>query len=357
MVRICRFWLLLGCIAALALSGNLAHPQIADQSSAGLQRHRASSVASSEISGTVLDTNGDVIEGARVQLSRTSSPGILRQTISGAMGQFEFADLEPGTYIVAVSRNGMATFVSKPIALRPEAEVFVPDVVLRVPAATMSVIVTDREAASIEQVETAEQQRVLKVFPNFYSSFDWDAPPMLPKQKYLLAARTLVDPVTFLTTGAIAGAEQYKNIFPSFGGGLDGYGKRYGAAYATHASGELLTRAVFPSIFHTDPRYFVMGKGSRKARALHAIASTFVTRGDNGSQKVNFPEILGDFSAAALSNAYFPAKERGVNLVLVNGFGDVGGDMLDNLIREFVLNRLTTRAKRRLPADSGSSKF
>jgi len=33
---------------------------------------------------------------------------------------------------------------------------------------------------------------------------------------------------------------------------------------------------------------------------------------------VNFPEILGDLSAAALSNAYFPANERGPNLVLIN---------------------------------------
>ena len=80
-------------------------------------------------------------------------------------------------------------------------------------------------------------------------------------------------------------------------------------------------------------------------RALHAIGSTFVTRGDDGSRKVNFPEILGVFSAAALANTYFPKQERGVNLVLVNGFGDLGGDILDNLIREFVLNRLTTRAK------------
>jgi len=52
-------------------------------------------------------------------------------------------------------------------------------------------------------------------------------------------------------------------------------------------------------MFHTDPRYFVMGRGSTKERAEHAIASTFVTRGDNRSRKVNYPEILGAFSAAA----------------------------------------------------------
>ncbi|MDE2467112.1 MAG: carboxypeptidase regulatory-like domain-containing protein [Alphaproteobacteria bacterium] len=335
---------------------NISAPaQVVDQSSPLTRNESTTSVAVSGISGTVLDTNGDVIEGAHLQLSKTGSSGFLLQMNSGAMGQFEFANLEPGTYTVTVSRDGMTTFVSKPITLHSEAPVVVPDVVLRFLAATTSVIVMDKETASIEQVKIAEQQRVLKVFPNFYSSFDWNAPSMLPKQKYHLAVRTLIDPVTFLTTGAIAGVEQNRNVFPSFGGGISGYGKRYGAAFANQASGELLTRAIFPSMFHTDPRYFIMSKGSAKARALHAIASTFVTRGDNGSQKVNFAEILGDFSAAAWSNAYFPANERGVNLVLINGFGGLGGNMLNNLIREFVLDRLTTRGKHRVPADSRSS--
>lgn len=78
---------------------------------------------------------------------------------------------------------------------------------------------------------------------------------------------------------------------------------------------------------------------------MHAISSTFVTRGDNATRRVNFPEIFGSFSAAALSNLYFPAQERGSNLVLINGFGNLGGDMLDNILREFVFNRLTTLAK------------
>lgn len=345
MVRMFPIMLLSGYMAGPALSNISAYAQAPGQPSMNGKNQVTASAITSTVSGTIVDTNGDVIEGAQVQLSKTGSPGILQQMNSGAMGQFALGGLEPGTYLITVSRPGLATFVSKPVVLRSGTPVILPKVVLGIAAATTTVTVMDPAAASIEQVEIAEQQRVLKVFPNFYSSFDWNAPPVLPKQKYRLAARTLVDPVTFLTTGAIAGVEQYENIFPSFGGGLDGYGKRYGAAYATHASGELLIRAVFPAIFHTDPRYFIKGNGGARARAEHAIASTFVTRGDNGTRKLNFPEILGAFSAAALSNAYFPANERGANLVLVNGFGDLGGDMLDNLLREFVLNHLTTRAK------------
>jgi hypothetical protein len=315
-------------------------PQIQSQQ---LSTGGAQQPGTGNISGTVLDTNGDVIQGARVQLSNLGTPGIVQTVDSGATGQFDFSDLVPGTYTVSVSGAGMSKFVSEPIVLSAEQTVTVPKVVLPVSGGSTSVTVMDKSAASLEQVHIAEQQRVLGVFPNFYSSFDWNAPPMVNKDKYRLAARSAVDPVTFVVIGGVSGAEQYKNVFPSFGGGIEGYGKRYGAAYANHVTAELFTRAVFPSIFHDDPRYFIMGKGSIRARTLHAIASTFMTRGDNGSRKLNYSEVLGSVSAAALSNAYFPAQERGANLVLINGLGGLGGNMVDNLIREFILGRLTTR--------------
>jgi len=321
-------------------------PQADAPASANNQSQSSSSInAGSTISGTVLDTSGDVIQGARVQLSQKDAPGAHRDMKSGATGEFAFTDLPPGAYTVTVSGDGMTRFVSEPITLRPGEPVIVPNVVLSVAAATTSVTVMDKQQASVQQVEIAEQQRVLKVFPNFYSSYDWNAPSMLAKQKYRLAVRTLIDPVTFLTTAGIAGAEQYKNVFPSFGGGFEGYAKRYGAAYASHASAELFTRAVFPSVFHTDPRYFIKGTGSVQARALHAVSSTWVTRGDDGGRRINFSQILGGLSAAALSEAYFPPEERGFSLVAINGLGDLGGNMVDNLIREFLLSRITTRAK------------
>ena len=62
------------------------------------------------VSGTVLDTNGDAIQGARVQLSEAGPPGTQREMKSGSTGQFAFSNLEPGTYIVTVSGDGMTTF-------------------------------------------------------------------------------------------------------------------------------------------------------------------------------------------------------------------------------------------------------
>jgi hypothetical protein len=165
---------------------------------------------------------------------------------------------------------------------------------------------------------------------------------MLTKQKFQLSIRSMIDPVSFLSVAGIAGAEQYRNIFPAYGSGIEGYGKRYGAAMANHVSGYLLGRAIYPSIFHQDPRYFYNGKGTIRSRTLYAISGAVVARGDDGRWKPNYSRVLGNFSAAAVSNLYYPASDRGASLVLFNGLAETGADAVSNLIREFLLKRITS---------------
>src|SRR5439155_1667399 len=101
-------------------------------------------------------------------------------------------------------------------------------VVLPVAAAATSITVNgdhlqiDQELAD-QQVQIAEEQRVWGVFPNFYSSYDWHASPMGPKQKFRLAFRSMMDPMAFAGAAGIAGFEQFYNIFPGYGGGVQGY--------------------------------------------------------------------------------------------------------------------------------------
>jgi len=137
-------------------------------------------------------------------------------------------------------------------------------------------------------VQIAVHQRIDGVIPNFYSTYDWNAPPMQAKQKFQLSIRSIVDPVSFLTVAGIAGAQQYRDTFPAYGGGIEGYGKLYSAAFANHLSGVLLGRAVYPSIFHQDPRYFYKGKGGIRSRALYAISAAVIARGDDGRRKPNY---------------------------------------------------------------------
>lgn len=304
--------------------------------------HNSQQVDAGTITGTVLDRNRNVLQGARITLE--SPPGSAIRTMqSGSNGQFSFAGLTPDAYKLTVSAPGMSTYSSPQIALRAGEFHILQPIILSVANVASSVTVTDnKEELAEEQVHIAVQQRIGGVIPNFYSSYDWNAPPMQAKQKFQLGVRSIIDPVSFLSVAGVAGAEQYQNVFPAYGGGIEGYGKRYGAALANHVSGTLLGRAVYPSIFHQDPRYFYKGKGSIASRALYAISGAVIARGDDGQWKPNYSRILGHFSAAALSNLYYPSSDRGGSLVVINGVAGIGGDALANLIREFILKSITS---------------
>jgi len=304
-----------------------------------------SATGAGQISGTVVDPTGDVLLGARITLNGPSDPDA-RTTISGNDGQFSFSGLPAGAYRITVTGPGMTTFTSQFSLHAGEAHI-VPTATLTISGGATSVTVNgSKEALAEEQVHIAEQQRIGKVIPNFYSSYDWNAPPMQAKQKFKLSVRSLIDPVSFLTVAAIAGAEQNRNIFPAYGSGIEGYGKRYGAALANHVTSNLFAKAIYPSIFHQDPRYFYKGTGSGASRAFYAMSCAFVTRSDSGVRVPNYSHILGGFTAASISNLYYPESDRGASLVLVNGLVDIGADAAGNLIREFLLKGITSHATR-----------
>jgi hypothetical protein len=241
----------------------------------------------------------------------------------------------------------MGTYTSPAVALQAGDFRLLPPIAMSVANLATTVTVTDDKAElAEEQLHIAEQQRIGGVIPNFYSSYDWNAPPMQAKQKFQLGMRSVLDPVSLLSVAGLAGAEQYQNVFPGFGGGIEGYGKRYGAALANHAAGTLLGRAVYPSIFHQDPRYFYKGKGSIASRALYAVSAAVIARGDDGRWQPNYSRVLGNLSAAAMSNLYYPSSNRGASLIILNGLGGVGADAVANLIREFLLKGITSNVSK-----------
>jgi Carboxypeptidase regulatory-like domain len=299
------------------------------------------------LSGTVLDTNDNVVEGAHVVLSDRA--GSQRSMESGPNGQFAFSALPQGSYKITVTGNGMGTFVSSWVTMHPGDSRIASQVVLPVAAATTSVTVTGNrvqinEALADAQVRIAAEQRVWVVFPNFYSSYDWNAPPMGPRQKFRLAFRSMMDPMAFVGAAGIAGFEQYRNIYPGYGDGVEGYFKRFGAAYANDFSARMLSSGVYASLFHQDPRYFYKGTGSIQSRTMYAISCAVVTRDDHGRKRPNYSHVLGVFTAAAISNLYYPKESRGLSLTLLNGALETAGNSATNIVREFILKGITSHA-------------
>ena len=303
----------------------------------------APSAGTARIAGTVLDTNGDIIEGARVTLTANDGHKLTVDTM--ADGQFTFLGLMPGVFRLTVTGPGMGTYSSAEIRVEKGEFRIVSGVVLPVARQNSSVTVSaNPETIAEEEVQVEIQQRVLGVFPNFYTSYDWNAVPLGRKQKFELAFHAATDPVAFAGAGVLAGIQQANNTYPEYRQGLKGYGKRFGAAYGNDIISRMLSSAVLPSLLHQDPRYFYKGTGTVMERARYAVMSVFVCRGDNGRPQPNASHLLGSFAAGAISNSYYPQANRGASLVMVNGLIEMAGNAGNNLLREFLFKRISNRA-------------
>ncbi|MEO6981682.1 MAG: carboxypeptidase-like regulatory domain-containing protein [Edaphobacter sp.] len=302
---------------------------------------QAPAAATGSISGAALDTNGGPLPGAQIILMEGGAQGT-RKAIAGRDGAFSFTGLPVGLYRVAIESPGMETYLSAYMPLHAEEALALPKTGLRIGATktTVNVVVTQEQVAQ-EQIKEQEKQRVLGVFPNFYTSYIWKAAPMTRKQKYKLALRATIDPITFLTVAGVAGGEQISNTFPGYGGGPEGYAKRYGTRYADTFSSRMIGSAILPSLLHQDPRYFYRGTGSIPSRMFYAMSAAFITRGDNGRRQPNYSHVLGNLAAGGISNLYRPNEDRGVALTFESAIVAAGADAVGNLVREFVLRGFT----------------
>ena len=299
------------------------------------------------ISGTVVDQSGAVVAGARVRLTGKGQSGLQESrsdTLSDNDGKFSFANVAPGPFQLTVTVAGFATQTSSGILHAGENYV-VPAAALAVATAVTDVEVgIPRSEVAEEQIKIEEHQRVLGVLPNFFVSYIPNAAPLNSKQKFQLAWKTVLDPVTFVFVGGVAGVQQAQNHFPGFGQGAQGYGKRFGADYADTVSGTFIAGAILPALLKQDPRYFYKGTGSKKSRVLYAIANAVICKGDNGRWQTNYSNILGSLAAGGISNLYYPAQSRGVGLTFENAGLSIGGSAFSNLFQEFVIKKLTPKA-------------
>jgi len=283
-----------------------------------------------------------------VKLTGTSADQSQSQEVlSGGDGQFSFANVTPGPFQLTVTATGFATQTSSGTLLPGEIHT-VPQIALPVATDVTDVQVSLSSVEVAEaQVKDEEKQRVLGFIPNFYVTYDPHPVALTSKQKFELAWRTTIDPVTFAIVGGIAGVQQADNDFNGYGQGAQGYAKRFGSTYANLAAGTFIGSAILPSLLKQDPRYFYKGTGSTRSRSLYAIANAVICKGDNGHWQVNYSNILGSLAAGAISNLYYPAQNRnGAALTFENAAIGVGATAAANLVEEFLMRKLTSNANR-----------
>lgn len=192
---------------------------------------------------------------------------------------------------------------------------------------------SQREKAE-EQLKAQEHQRVFGVMATFNTTRNQDALPLSPKQKFQLFFKSSTDPWPFLLASVVAGIGQADDSYPTWGQGVQGYAKRFGAAYTDAFIGNFFGNAVLPSLLREDPRYFQRGKGRATTRILWAAASTFWCKRDNGKWGPNYANLGGNLIGAAIARAYYPASERTVGDTISDGVtvsleGIVGAEVIE----------------------------
>jgi hypothetical protein len=294
------------------------------------------------IQGAVKDSSGSAVAGAIVTLETAASTS-QRTAITDQAGSFRFSAVEPGNYKITIAASGFARWTVTNVAVASSDNQPLLSAVLQVAAASSSVNVTlSQHELATEQLKTEEKQRLLGVLPDFFVSYAPNAAPLTAAQKFQLGWKTIIDPVSLLGTSISAGIEQARNNHPEFGQGTEGYAKRFGAQYANRVSRVIIGRVVMQSIFHQDPRYFYKGTGSIRSRALYAIGTAFLAKGDNGNWQFDYSDVLGGMASHELSTLYYPSTSRPVRKLADDVLLGFAGRAENNLLHEFVLRRFTT---------------
>jgi hypothetical protein len=181
-----------------------------------------------------------------------------------------------------------------------------------------------------------KNDRMFYVMPNYLTVENQaKVPPLTWKQKFSTTADGTFDPYEFVINGVLAGIRQAHDAYPAFGEGLAGYGKRYGAAFADGTDENMMVGGVFPSILHTDPRYYQLSRGRFFRRVGYALSRIAVTRTDSGKNVFNVSEFAGAGVAAGISNLYYPHSEASIDSTLTNWGTELGVDAFGNQLKEF----------------------
>jgi hypothetical protein len=181
------------------------------------------------------------------------------------------------------------------------------------------------------------KDRLFFTLPNFLTVENASQiPPLTAKQKFKVVTRSSFDYVQYPWYGFLAGISQAENSEPGYGQGAEGYGKRYGSAWADGLIENYWTSAILPSILRQDPRFYQSGRGSFWRRTGYAMSRIAVTRSDSGHSQFNSSEVFGSAIAAGISTySYHPHDDKTLRNAGSVWGTQLGYDTLTLVVKEF----------------------
>jgi hypothetical protein len=162
-----------------------------------------------------------------------------------------------------------------------------------------------------------------------------DYTPLSARCKFNLFVEQTHSPYTFASASFQATWAQATDGWPQYGGGMQGWAKRFGATLTDTESRRFVQTFALSTILHEDPRYFPSRKRTLIARIWHSTTRVVVTKNDNGDSTFNTSEFLGVLATTTLQNAYYPRYDRTFGDTMSRFSGALISDAIGDLQREF----------------------
>ena len=167
------------------------------------------------------------------------------------------------------------------------------------------------------------------------TSSPWAYSPLSAHCKFHIFLTTTRSPYTFVSAAFQATLDQAQGQWPHYGGGMQGWGKRFGATLADTESRRFIQTFALSTILRQDPRYFPSHRRTPISRAWYAATRVVITRSDGGYNTFNTSEILGALFTSSLQNSYYPRHDRTFGDTMSRFTGALSSDAIGNLLREF----------------------
>jgi hypothetical protein len=185
------------------------------------------------------------------------------------------------------------------------------------------------------QVQDTFAQPTAKATEATVTTGTLDYTPLSARCKFNLFVKQTHSPYTFVSAGFQATWDQATDGWPEYGGGIQGWAKRFGATLTDTESRRFVQTFALSTILHQDPRYFRSRKRTLIARIWYSTTRVVVTRNDNGDNTFNTSEFLGVLATTALENAYYPRQDRNFGETMNRFSGALSSDAIGDLQREF----------------------
>ncbi len=158
--------------------------------------------------------------------------------------------------------------------------------------------------------------------------------PMTASERLRLYLRRTFEIGPIIESAAGAGIHHWEGTPKEWKQGAEGYGDRFGSAYATHFIRETLEYGASAAL-REDNRYIRCGESGFWKRSKHAVVYTFMARNDAGNEHFAYSRFGSAAGAAFISRIWQPHSTNSAGDGAVVFGSTIGSNVGANMFHEF----------------------